>query len=123
MMANESGDYDQDLEDGILKIVYKTREKRSRPSFQSIHTKLNQGGKAVNMDDLKVFIAHLVASGLLENKGSADKESFYVTNDETTVENSNLHDDNNISSVESFIDEKFYQTLTTRINDEVKKIC
>ena len=62
MMANESGDYDQDLEDRILKIVYKTRrEKRSRPSFQSIHTKLNQGGKAVNIDDLKVFIAHLVA--------------------------------------------------------------
>lgn len=138
-MANESGSYDQDLEDRIRKIVNKTREKRCRPCFQSIHTKLNQGGKEITMDDLKVFIEQLIKSGLLINKGSADKESFYLSNDEPNdeqIELENGDQDNNISSVlfnelESgdqnnnissvFINETFYQGLMIKINDEVKK--
>ena len=40
-------------------------------------------------------------------------------NDESKFENEN--EEINISSVENFINEKFYQTLITRINDEVKK--
>ena len=120
-MANESGDYDQDLENRILKIIYKIREKRNRPCFQSIHAKLTQGGKDINIDDLKVFVENLVNTGLLINKGSAGKETFYVANEEHNLQNGDPPPDNNISHVESFIDKKFYETLITRINDEVKK--
>ena len=121
-MANESGDYDQELEDRIIKIVKKTREKRCRPCFQSIHTKLNQGGKEINMDDLKVFIEDLVKTGLLINKGIIGKESYYLANvEQSEIENGDLYHDNNISSVEKFvINETFYQTLIARINNEVK---
>ena len=110
-MANESGDYDQDLENRILKIIYKIREKRNRPCFQSIHAKLTQGGKDINIDDLKVFVENLVNTGLLINKGSAGKETFYVANEEHNLPNGDPPPDNNISHVESFIDKKFYETL------------
>ena len=89
-MANETGDYDQELEDRILRIVYKITEKRSRPCFQSIHTKLNQGGKEIAMDDLKVFIGNLETTGLVINKSTCEKESFYLANDEANAEPSLL---------------------------------
>ena len=52
------------------------------------------------MDHLKVFIANFVTSSLLVNKGSVDMESFYLTNNETKVENGNLL--GNLSSMKSF---------------------
>ena len=124
-MASEAGGYDQDLEDRIVKIIGKIREKRCRPCFQNIYTKLIQGGKEINMDDLKVFIGNMIQSGLLIDKGGTDKESFYLNNGESDIEqvefeDSELQNNFNISSSEGFFNEQLYQSLLIRINTEVK---
>ena len=124
-MASEAGGYDQDLEDRIVKIIGKIREKRCRPCYQNIYTKLIQGGKEINMDDLKVFIGNMIQSGLLIDKGGTDKESFYLNNGESDIdqvefEDSELQNNFNISSSEGFFNEQLYQSLLIRINTEVK---
>ena len=126
-MAERNGEYDQDLEDPILKIVGKLRSKSVRPCYQNIHCKLNQGGREISMDDTKVFINNLVEAGLLLNKPRKEKESFYLNNggentsvlDESFV-NSDIDISNqNINSLENFINEQFYATIINRIKSEV----
>ena len=135
-MANESGSYDQDLEDRIVKIIAKIREKRCRPCYQNIYTQLNQGGKEININDLKVFIGNMVENGLLINRGCLEKESFYLNNgernnvqDESEAESEVQNNINsppienyiNSPSIENYINEKFHDTLINLINTEVKK--
>lgn len=126
-MAERNGEYDQDLEDRILKIVTKLRSKSVRPCYQNIHCKLNQGGREISMDDTKVFIDNLVEAGLLLNKPRKDKESFYLNNggennsvfDESVI-NSDINISNqSINSLENFINEQFYTTIINRIKSEV----
>ena len=74
-----------------MKIISKIREKGCRSCFQNIHTKLNQGGKEINMEDLKVFMGNMIDTGLLIDKGRTEKESFYLNNAEKKIMNkSNL---------------------------------
>ena len=128
-MAETNGEYDQDLEDRILKIVGKLRGKSVRPCYQNIHCKLNQGGRNLSMDDAKVFINNLVEAGLLLNKPRKDKESFYLNsggennlcNRDESFTNSEMDISQNqdIASLESFVNEQFYDTLINRIKSEV----
>ena len=123
-MASAVNGYDQDLEDRILRIVSKIKSNRNRPCYQNIHAMLSRGGKEISADDLKVFLNNLVDNGLLENKGGIDRESFSLANESfDRPENDILVTDNtcNTSSLQDFIDGKFYEIILNRINDEVKK--
>ena len=85
---------------------------------------LSRGGKKISADDLKVILNNLVDNGLLKNKGGIDRESFSLANESfDRPENDILVTDNtcNTSSLQDFIDGKFYEIILNRINNEVKK--
>ena len=134
-MANEEGNYDQDLEDRIIRIITKIKKNRNRPCLQNIFTMLTRGGRVIDTNDLKVFIDDLILRNILVNNGNTESgDSFRIGG----ILHTNINDfevDNTIStqtdillensvddapSVESFINENFYEVISKKIRDEVK---
>ena len=124
--------YDQDLEDRITRIVSKIKKARNRPCYQNILTKLKTGGKAVEMNDLKVFIDNMVKNGLLEQKfilrDELEFESFSLGGDKsfvddieegTPVKDQSESDDCFITQ-DAYINNMICDVITNKIQDEVR---
>ena len=116
-MAGKNAEYDQELEDMIIRIVEKFREKRSRPCYQNIFSQLNKEGRIIGMEDLQVFINNMIHTGLLIKKGADGKESFYLNHEENikiTCEPAELSEENiePLPSLEKYIN-SFMQLLLT----------
>lgn len=130
---------DTDLENRILKIVEKITKNRHRPCYQNINTFLIRGNSIIDENELIKCIDNLVERGVLNNIGTADKESFRVINSSDISDirdEENKYDDifiisdditdqnmstNEVSPVNDFINYKFYETLVERIKSEVIK--
>ena len=80
MASNDVDNYDLDLENRILRCIWKIKRKRKRPCYQSIREKLLRGGRDIGMEDLKIFLEHLLEKGLISRKmtgkGGNETESF-----------------------------------------------
>ena len=76
----KDAEYNQDLENRILKIVEKIVKQRNRPCLQNINTFLIRGGVEINSSDLKEFIDVLVMRDILINIGDNETESFRLGN-------------------------------------------
>ena len=69
-MENEEDFYDQDLEDIIVRIITKFK---NRPCYQNLFIMLVRGGEAIEMDELKEFINKLVDRSILLIKGNDER--------------------------------------------------
>ena len=112
-----------------VKIVSKIVTQRHRSCYQNIHVSLSRGGIELEESELKTFISGLLARGILVVRGSPGAESFrfdevdicgneekhgediFITNAEIPSTNSNSLN----SSLNEFINNKCYETLTNRI--------
>ena len=142
----DDSDYNSDLEKRILKIVDRITKNRNRPCYQNIQNLLGRGDFVIDSMQLKIFVDGLLEKGVLRNAGSAEKESFRLVNSLETCEstlvssqdNHKIDDIFNIteetfcitdenmstksqSSLNEFINTKFYETLIERIKSEVVK--
>ena len=142
----DDSDYNSDLEKRILKIVDRITKNRNRPCYQNIQNLLGRGDFVIDSMQLKIFVDGLLERGVLRNAGSAEKESFRLVNSLETCEstlvssqdNHKIDDIFNIteetfcitdenmstksqSSLNEFINTKFYETLIERIKSEVVK--
>ena len=142
----DESDYSSDLEKRILKIVERIIKNRNRPCYQNIQTLLNRGDFVIDCTKLNIFIDNLVEKGVLRNVGTAEKESFRLVNSSEndgpsfissqgefknadifniTEDIFNITDEkmstNSTSSLNEFINTKFYETLIERIKCEVVK--
>ena len=126
-------DKNQELHNRILKIVSKIVTQRHRPCYQNIHVLLSRGGIELEESELKTFISGLLARGILVDKGRTGAESFRLVevdicgNEEkhgedviiTNAEISSTNSNSSNSSLNEFINNKFYETLINRIKVEV----
>ena len=106
-MAGEGSQYDFGLEQRIIDIVHKIKKDRNRADFQIIHSMLEKGGIAVEKDDLRVFLNHLIDRGILLNlakdKCDPEKESLKVSEKECTGVQNNLGNRGTLS-IENVLD-------------------
>ena len=108
------------LEMIIVRIIEKIRYQRGRACYQSVSTKLHQGGEFnLEMDDLKIVINNMIGKNIIQNKGKVGHESLY----KSTARSDKMVGKSDLGKVESseqaYINEQFHKTLTNMINKEV----
>ena len=76
------------------------------------------------MDTLKHVLLELGNRGVIINKGSEVIESYYIVEEQTTIEKTDeevqLEKNVENTALETFIDETFYDILVSKIKAEVK---
>ena len=113
----------------ITRLITKIKNNHSRPCLQNIHHHLNRGNYKIEMAELEDIIDGMIQSDKIRDIGKNGAESYRITtlNDkplEDVSDNDNpLEDDpdkEDVSSLESYINEKFYDIITNRIKSEIK---
>lgn len=112
-----------ELEESILKAIAKIKKNRSRPCSQSILTALNRGKgeDKLSKDVLAVSLNDLLNKKIICNNGKSGQESYSLEKMED-LKSAGIDEgigDKEITTLESFIDDTFYNTLINRIKSEV----
>lgn len=116
-------------EKNILRIIKRIKGNRHRACYQNILEFARREDKNLDREKIKVIIDKLIERRVIIDinikKNIPDMESFKIVGDNLEAEmQTNIQDevDENMTSLENFINHKFHETLINKIRDEVKTV-
>ena len=119
----------EDDEIRIIRIIKRIKNNHNKACYQNILAFAKRGDKDITIERIKEIVENLIERCIITNinKGKTDMESFKFVGNENleTLENSEIlevqrEDNENLNSLDHFINNKFCETLVNKIQDEVK---
>ena len=109
----------------VIRIIKRIKSDRNRACYQNILALAKRENKGLYSEHIKEIVKNLVERNIITNinKDKPDMESFKLVSTEimeTDNDKNNKIGDDNTQSTEQYINDKFYETLTNKIKQEVK---
>ena len=126
----------KNIKEEIKKIIIKIKGNRNRPCYQNILTFYNRGkDEVLVVENIKMILDEMLTDKEIKDIGVDGKESFILNPDASLSVNPSVAEPgtntdqiyvpnetyvNNLEHVEDYINDQFYQVLTSKIKEEVR---
>lgn len=113
-------------EELIVNAINIIRDKnRKRPTTTCIYEELNQNKdndhpERIDLSEFQDAMLNLQTRDIIYDKGRNGKESYFVREKHNLDNTSSINTSGTVSSLQEFIDDKFFETLNNKIKQEVK---
>ena len=109
----------------VIRIIKRIKSDRNRACYKNILSLAKRENKDLDNEHIKEIVNNLLERNIITNinKDKPDMESFKLVsteNMETENDKNNKIGNENTQSTEQYITDKFYETLTNKIKQEVK---